>query len=107
VDDAAVRKKDESMRSKLRRILLISAVLLVASAMARVAAAETYPSRAITIIVPFPAGGAVDITARVVAETLRISLGQPVIIENVVGAGGSLGLSRVARSAPDGYTVTL
>jgi tripartite-type tricarboxylate transporter receptor subunit TctC len=95
------------MRRKLSRILLISAVLLVASASTRVAAAETYPSRAITIIVPFPAGGAVDITARVVADTLRISLGQPVIIENVVGAGGSLGLSRVARSAPDGYTLSV
>ena len=57
------------------------------------------------MIVPFPAGGGTDILARIVAERMRASLGQPVIIENVGGAGGTIGIGRVARAAPDGYTI--
>ncbi len=68
-------------------------------------AALTYPSRPVTLIVPFPAGGPIDSTARIVAEGMRASLGQPVIIENVSGASGSIGTGRVARAAPDGYTI--
>ena len=68
------------------------------------AAAQTYPSRPITLIVPFPAGGPTDAVARILAERMRASLGQPVVIENVGGAGGSIGVGRVARAAPDGYT---
>jgi tripartite-type tricarboxylate transporter receptor subunit TctC len=67
--------------------------------------AQGYPSKPITMIVPFPAGGGSDILARIVAEHMRVSLGQPVIIENVGGAGGTIGTARVARSAPDGYTI--
>ena len=63
------------------------------------------PSRPITIVAPFPAGGPLDIIARVIAEPMREALGQPVVIENVAGAGGNLGVGRVARSEPDGYTV--
>lgn len=71
------------------------------------AKAETYPSRAITLIVPYPAGGPSDTLARVITERMKTALGQSVIIENVTGAGGSIGTGRVARSAPDGYTLVL
>jgi tripartite-type tricarboxylate transporter receptor subunit TctC len=68
------------------------------------AQAQSYPSRAITLVVPFPPGGSTDAAARIMAERMRGSLGQPIVIENVGGAGGSIGVGRVARSAPDGYT---
>src|SRR5437879_5653849 len=68
------------------------------------AEAQTYPSRPITLVVPFPPGGSTDAAARIMAERMRIPLGQSVVIENVGGAGGSIGVGRVARAAPDGYT---
>src|SRR6266699_5693600 len=71
------------------------------------AAAQTYPSRQITLIVPFPPGGSTDVTARILAERMRPLLGQPVIVENVGGAGGSIGVGRLARAAPDGYTIDI
>jgi tripartite-type tricarboxylate transporter receptor subunit TctC len=67
--------------------------------------AQSYPSRPITMIVPFPAGGITDIIARIVSERMRTALGQPVIAENVGGAGGTIGLGRLFRAAPDGYTI--
>jgi tripartite-type tricarboxylate transporter receptor subunit TctC len=67
--------------------------------------AQGYPSRPITIIVPFSAGGGGDVVARIVAEGLRANLGQSVIVENVTGAGGGIGTGRVARAQPDGYTI--
>ena len=70
-----------------------------------IATAQAFPSRPITMVVPVPAGGAMDTNARVVAEAMRASLGQPVVIENVTGASGSIGAGRVARAAPDGYTI--
>jgi tripartite-type tricarboxylate transporter receptor subunit TctC len=69
------------------------------------AQAQSFPSRPITMIVPLPAGSAFDVTARVLAERMQVSLGQPVIVENVTGAAGSVGTGRVARAAPDGYTL--
>jgi tripartite-type tricarboxylate transporter receptor subunit TctC len=69
------------------------------------ATAETYPSKPVTIVVPFAAGGPLDTRARFMAERMRPSLGQPIIIENVTGAAGSIGVGRVARAAPDGYTI--
>ena len=63
-----------------------------------------YPSRPITMVVPFAAGGPTDTVARILAERMRASLGQPVMIENVAGAAGSIGVGRAARAAPDGYT---
>jgi len=69
--------------------------------------AQEYPSRAMTMLVPFTAGGATDVLARAVAEGLSKELKQPVVVENVPGAGGSVGQSRAARSAPDGYTMLL
>jgi len=69
------------------------------------ALADNFPSRQITIVVPFSAGGPSDAMARVLAERMQRSLGQTVLIENVTGAGGSLGVGRVVRAAPDGYTI--
>lgn len=71
------------------------------------AAADTYPSRPVTLVVPFPAGGALDAVARPMAEGMRKLLGQTVIVENTPGAGGTLGTGNVARAAPDGYTILL
>jgi tripartite-type tricarboxylate transporter receptor subunit TctC len=68
--------------------------------------AQSYPSRPITMIVPFPAGGPTDVTARIMADRMRLTLRQPVIIENVAGAAGTIGIGRVARAPPDGYTLS-
>jgi len=68
---------------------------------------EAYPSRPVTMIVPFPAGGPSDTLARILAERMRIALGQPVVIENVTGAGASIGVGRAAQAAPDGYTLSI
>jgi tripartite-type tricarboxylate transporter receptor subunit TctC len=86
-------------------VMMMAAILGLASAGA--AAAQSYPTRAITMIVPFPAGGATDTLARFLAEQMRGILGQPVIIENVAGAAGSLGVGRAVRSAGDGYTLSI
>jgi tripartite-type tricarboxylate transporter receptor subunit TctC len=83
--------------------LLITAAFVVAWASS--GTAQVYPSRPITMVVPLPAGGAFDVTARVLAEHMRASLGRPVTIENVTGAAGSIGTGQVARAAPDGYTL--
>ena len=69
--------------------------------------AQAYPSRPITIVVPFPAGGPTDTLARILAEQMRTLLGQSVIVENVTGASGSIGVGRVAKAAPDGYTLSI
>ena len=69
--------------------------------------AEVYPARPITIVVPFPAGGPTDTVGRILAERIRTSLGKPLTIESVAGAGGTIGVGRVARAMPDGYTIAL
>jgi tripartite-type tricarboxylate transporter receptor subunit TctC len=69
------------------------------------AEAQTYPSRPITMIVPLAAGGSTDIIGRIMAEGMRATLGQPIVVENVTGAGGTIGVGRLARSTPDGYTI--
>jgi len=71
------------------------------------AQAQTYPSRPITLIVPFPPGGSTDAVARIISERMKQSLGQPVVIENVGGAGGSIAVGRLARAEPDGYTIDI
>jgi tripartite-type tricarboxylate transporter receptor subunit TctC len=86
----------------VRLLGCIFATLVVAGA---AQAQESYPSRPITLIVPFPPGGSTDVIARVVAERLRAELGQPVVIDNRGGAGGSLGTAAIAKAPPDGYTV--
>jgi tripartite-type tricarboxylate transporter receptor subunit TctC len=73
----------------------------------RVAAAQPYPSHPVTFIVPFGAGGPVDTLARSLSEAMRTSLGQSIIIENVTGASGTIGVGRAVRAAPDGYTVSI
>ena len=88
-----------------RRFLSLAAGAATLPAMSRFAWAQTYPTRPITMIVPFPPGGPVDAAARVVAERMRTSLGGTIIIENVSGADGSIGTGRLARSSPDGYTI--
>jgi len=72
-----------------------------------IAGAEEYPARAITMIVPFPAGGATDTLARFLAEKMRAILGQPVVIENIGGAAGTIGVTRAVRAAADGYTLSI
>jgi len=69
--------------------------------------AQGWPNRPVTLIVPFPPGGSTDTIARIMAERMRVPLGQPVVIENAGGAGGSIGVGRVARAAPDGYTIDI
>ncbi|MEA3027046.1 MAG: hypothetical protein QOF91_2331, partial [Alphaproteobacteria bacterium] len=86
-------------------IRIALALVFAVSAGIAGARAQSFPSKQITMIVPFPAGGGSDILARVMAEGMRKSLGQPVIVENVGGAGGTIGTARVARSPADGYTI--
>jgi tripartite-type tricarboxylate transporter receptor subunit TctC len=95
------------MKLPRRQFLHLAAGAAALPAVSRFACAQAYPTRPITIIVPFPAGGPLDPVARVLAERIRRSLGQPIIIENVGGAGGSIGTGRVARATPDGYTIDL
>jgi tripartite-type tricarboxylate transporter receptor subunit TctC len=90
-----------------RRFLHLAASAAAFPAVSRDASAQSYPARPITMIVPAAAGGATDVTGRVVAERMRASLGQPIIIENVGGADGSIGAGRAARARPDGYTIDL
>ena len=75
------------------------------STMPLVAQAQSYPARSITVVVPFPAGGPSDVVARIVTEHMGRTLGQQMVIENVGGAGGTLGSARVAAAQPDGYTL--
>jgi tripartite-type tricarboxylate transporter receptor subunit TctC len=90
-----------------RRFLGSIAALATATSFAKRSSAQAYPSRPITMIVPFPAGGPTDTIGRIFAKALQPSLGQPVIVENVPGAAGSLGTERVAFGRPDGYTLGL
>ena len=89
----------------MRMIVATLAVVPLAAAVGRLAAAQSYPSRPITVVVPFPAGGPSDVVARIIAEHMGKALGQTMVIENVGGAGGTIGGARVASAAPDGYTL--
>jgi tripartite-type tricarboxylate transporter receptor subunit TctC len=95
------------MKLPRRQFLHLAVGAAALPAVSRFAWAQAYPMRPITIVVPFPAGGPTDTLARILAEHMRTLLGQSVIIENVSGAGGSIGVGRVARAAPDGYTVSI
>ena len=95
------------MRIPRRRFLHLAASAAALPAASRLAWAQAYPTRPITIIVPFAVGGATDAIARLFAERMRQSLGQPIIVENVTGAAGTIAVGRVARAAPDGYTLSL
>ena len=87
----------------MRKLVAALALAIFAST----AQAQNYPTRQITLVVPFPPGGSTDVAARILAEHMRQRLGQPVVIENVGGAGGSIAVGRVARAAPDGYTIDI
>src|SRR6516225_9339598 len=91
----------------MRRCFGLLTAAIVGFGWSGAARAQDYPTRAITMIVPFPAGGATDTLARFLGERMRAILGQPIIIENVGGAAGSLGVARAVRSPPDGYTLSI
>src|SRR5215467_4460636 len=88
-----------------RRVLSLAAGAAALPAVSRITWAQSYPSRPITIVVPVSPGGSIDVIARNLAERMRVILGQPVIIENVTGGGGTIGAGRVVRARPDGYTI--
>jgi len=90
-----------------RRAIALALLALVAAQAPAPAAAQTYPARPITIVVPFQAGSGTDTVARVLAEHMSKELGQPMVVENKAGANGSISATYVARSAPDGYTIFL
>jgi tripartite-type tricarboxylate transporter receptor subunit TctC len=89
----------------MRKVIALALALLAAGTLA--VSAENYPSRTITIVVPYPAGGPTDTLARILAERLQGALSGSVIVENIGGAGGSIGVGRVAHAAPDGYTLSI
>ena len=91
---------EDEMKVPRRTFLHLAASAAVLPALTRIVSAQNFPTRPITIIVPFPAGGPADAVARIIGERMRAALGQPVIIENVAGAGGSIGVARAARAAP-------
>jgi tripartite-type tricarboxylate transporter receptor subunit TctC len=91
----------------MRKLLTAIVAALLGLGWAGAVAAQGYPTRPITVIVPFPAGGATDTLARFLGEKMRAILGQPVIVENVAGAAGSIGVGRAVRSPADGYTLSI
>ena len=100
-------KRPYSDRHPRRKFLHLAVGAVALPAASRIVWAQTYPTRPITVVVSFPPGGATDVIARNLAERMKVSLGQPVIIENVTGAGGTIGTGRVARASPDGYTLSV
>ena len=102
-----MRRISRSRNNPMRRWPAMIFAVVLGLASAGIAVAQDYPTRPITMIVPFPAGGATDTLARYLAEQMRGMLGQPVIIENIGGAAGSIGVGRAVRSAPDGYTLSI
>ena len=91
----------------MNRWLMAMVAIALGLASTAMATAQDYPARPVTMIVPFPAGGATDTLARFLAEKMRVVLGQSVVIENVGGAAGSIGVGRAVRSPPDGYTLSI
>jgi tripartite-type tricarboxylate transporter receptor subunit TctC len=90
----------------MRRLPVVAALAALLANIAG-ASAQNFPTRPVTIVVPFAAGGPADAMARVIGDRMRLALGQQVIIENIAGAGGSTGVGRVVRAPPDGYTVSI
>lgn len=95
------------MKLQRRRFLRWAAGAAGLPMLSRIAGADSYPSRPVTMVVPFAAGGGTDIFARILAEGMRAPLGEPVIVENVAGAGGSIGVGRVVHAPADGYTLSI
>src|SRR5690242_19666355 len=90
-----------------RHVLQLATTAAAWPALSRMAWAQSYPTRPVTMVVAFGPGGPSDVIARILAEAMRTSLGQPVVVENVTGASGTIGVGRVPRAAPDGYTLVL
>src|SRR6266545_406017 len=97
--------RGNTMRPPRRQFLHLAAGAAALSAVSTIVGAQTYPSRPVTIIVPFAAGGTTDVVARIVGEHVSHTLGQQFVVENVVGAGGTTGSTRTMRANPDGYTI--
>jgi tripartite-type tricarboxylate transporter receptor subunit TctC len=95
------------MRLPRRRFLQLAAGMAALPAVSRFAFGQTYPARPITMIVPFAPGGGTDVPARIVGEHMSRTLGQQLVVQNVVGAGGTIGSTRVMRADPDGYTIEM
>lgn len=91
----------------LRTIRLVAVAAVLCCAGWHAQGEEQYPTRSMTIVIPFAAGGPTDILGRIVAQYIGPLLGQPVVVEDVTGAGGTIGATRVARAAPDGYTMVM
>src|ERR1700687_1500156 len=89
------------------KALRVAFAFAVAFAVSSVVTAQSYPSRPITIVVPFSAGGPTDNLARIMGERMRKTLGQPLLVDNTTGAGGSIGVAKVVRAAPDGYMLSI
>jgi tripartite-type tricarboxylate transporter receptor subunit TctC len=107
VNDRAHRKTRLLGQHPRRQFLRLAVGAAALSAVSCDPEAQSYPSRPITMIVPFPAGGGLDSVGRIVAERMAGLIGQPIVIENVSGADGSIGVGRAARARPDGYTIVL
>jgi tripartite-type tricarboxylate transporter receptor subunit TctC len=107
VNDRPRPKSPSSSEYPRRRFLRLATAAAVLPAFSRGADAQAYPTRPITMVVPFAAGGPSDVVARILAERIRGSLGQPVIVENVSGAEGTIATGRASLARPDGYTIEL
>src|SRR5919198_3012905 len=103
---ALLTMRIEMARWRKRMGRMVLAALFATLAFAGSGVAQNFPSRPITIIVPFSAGGPSDAMARILAERMKVTLGETVLVENVTGAAGSVGVGRAVRSPPDGYTVS-
>ena len=95
------------MKIERRQFLHLAAGATAVPAISRIARAQAYPARPITIIVPFAPGGATDVVARIVGEHMARTLGQPFVVQNIAGAGGTIGSTRAMRADPDGYTIEM
>src|SRR5437773_12287821 len=102
--ELGARRSLQGREMKVRSTAFTLAVVLAGVS---AAAAQSYPSRPVTMVVPFAAGGPVDTIARIVGIPMGKTLGQTVVVESVAGAAGTLGVGRVARAAPDGYTLSI
>jgi tripartite-type tricarboxylate transporter receptor subunit TctC len=106
-DYSAPRGASSLRNRRATKNLLFAAIFVAGLEPTQSATAQSYPSRPITMVLPFAAGGPTDTLARILAERMRATLGQPVIVENVAGAAGTISIGRVVRAAPDGYTLSL
>jgi tripartite-type tricarboxylate transporter receptor subunit TctC len=91
----------------MRKLLLLAGAVIATAFVVQTALAQTFPTRPITLVVPYPPGGPTDVVARILAERMRGSLGQAVIVENVTGGSGNIGVAKVVRAAGDGYTLSI